>query len=285
MTEQETSQWSEIVRHALQKYYDLKSHGQPCAAPGAPLKPLVLQLAAEKGVEYPPPEFQNKKFSDFLMALPGAVLTQRRLGQDLLVVPAGRLDLFETSTQTTSETPNFRFRPDVFKAFTTILPGPDHRFWYVKDQDSFVEKTTDSASEEFVPVEFLTLEDSIRERQAFVDKLQLDTDTAKAIVATFSAHSGILGGFSAKIKELRLDRQWYQFRAEIVHKKLQAWAATHNIAFSPSWLEKKSRPVLQETISSRETNAFLAGLMQLGPEDAKRVLVPLDIVLKVLRRD
>ena len=59
MTEQETSQWSEIVRYALQKYYDLKSHGQPCAVPGAPLKPLVLQLAAEK-VEYPPPEFQNK---------------------------------------------------------------------------------------------------------------------------------------------------------------------------------------------------------------------------------
>lgn len=285
MTEQETLQWSEIVRQALQKYYDQKSHGQPCAAPGAPLKPLVLQLAAEKGVEYPPLEFKNKKFSDFLMALPRAVLTQRRLGQDLLVVPAGRFDLFETPTEVTSESPNFRFRPDVFKAFTTILPDPRKRFWYVKVEDVFVEKSSDTADEALVPVESSTLEGSIKERQVFVDKLQLDPDTAKAIISTFSAPSGVLGSFSAKVKELRLDRQWHQFRTEIVHRKLQAWAAAHNIVFSPSWLEKQSKHVSQETISSRETNAFLAGLMQLGPEDAKRVLVPLDIVLKVLRRE
>lgn len=282
MTELEISQWSEVVCQALQKYYDQKSGGQPRAVPGAPLKPLVLQLAAEKGITYPPIEFQNKKFSDFLMALPTAALTYRRPGQDLLVVPAGRSDLFGVPTEANSEVSSIRFRNDVFKAFTTIFSDPCRRFWYVKAEDAFVEKSNDEASEALVPVEASTFENLIKERQVFVDKLQLDQETAKAVI---SASSGALGSFSAKVKELRLDRQWHQFRAEIVYGKLQAWAAAHNIAFSPSWLEKHSKHVSQETISSRETNAFLAGLMQLGPEDAKRVLVPLDIVLKVLRRE
>lgn len=284
MTEQDATQWAEIVRQALQKYYDLKSNGQPRAIPGAPLKPLVAKLAAEQGLTYPPLKFQNKKFSDFLQALPTAVLTQRRLGQDLLVVPAGRFDLLDASAEATSETPIVVFRSDVFKAFTKIHSEPNRRFWYSKSKDAFVEGSSDIVDETLVSVELETLDSSIEERQKFVEELKLDPDTTQGLLSTLSRSIGALGLFSSKVKELRLERHWHQFRAESVHRKLQAWAMRHDVAFNPDWLETHKH-VTQETVSARETNAFLAGLMQLGPEDAKRVLVPLDIVLKVLRRE
>ncbi len=284
MTEQEATLWAEIVRQALQKHYDLKSNGQPRAIPGAPLKPLVTKLAAEQGFTYPPFEFQNKKFSDFLQALPGAVLTQRRLGQDLLVVPAGRFDLLDASAQVISETPIAVLRSDVFKAFTKIHSEPNRRFWYSITEDAFIDGSSDVVDNTLVPVELETLDSSIEERKKFVEELKLDPDTTNSLLSTLSGSIGALGLFSSKVKELRLERHWHQFRAGSVHRKLQAWATKHGVAFNPDWLETH-KPMAQETVSARETNAFLAGLMQLGPEDAKRVLVPLDIVLKVLRRE
>ena len=282
MTEQEISQWADIVRQALQKYFDQKSHGQPRAVPGAPLKPLVQKLAEEQSLSYPPLEFQNKKFSDFLQALPTAVLTQRRLGQDLLVVPTGRVDLLQAPAETTSDTSNIIFRSDVFKAFTKINLAPSGQFWYSKTENAFVERSPDTVDATLMPVEPETLESAINERRKFVDELGLDKATSANLLSTLANDSiGALGLFSAKVKELRLERQWHKFRSENVLQKLQAWATKQNIEFNPGWLEKHKQ-VPQEAVSSRETNAFLAGLMKLGAEDAKRVLVPLDIVLKVL---
>lgn len=284
MTAHELSKWTEIVHHALQSYFDLKSHGEPRAVPGAPLKPLVMKLAAEQGLIYPPPDFQNKKFSDFLQALPEAVITQRRSGQDLLVAPAGRLDLFDASADMKSEIQSLVFRPDVFKAFTKIQAEPGRRFWYSKSEDAFVEGQSDTIDANLIPVESSTQQTALEERQGFTHEMKLDGDTASELLSTLSDPIGAMGRFSAKVKELRLERQWHQFRADRVKRNLQAWASVHNIAFSTDWLEIQ-KPLTQDSVSSRETNAFLAGLMHLGPEDAKRVLVPLDIVLKVLRRE
>ncbi|MFZ2308513.1 MAG: hypothetical protein WAW34_14365 [Rhodoferax sp.] len=284
MSEQEISRWTEIVRQALQRYFDQKSHGQPSAVPGAPLKPLVLKLAAEQGLTYPPLEFQNKKFSDFLQALPEAIVTHRRLGQDLLVAPTGRFDLFDVPAEAASETQSVVFRPDVFKAFTKIHSEPNKKFWYSKIEGAFVERPSDTVDETLVSVDEGTLNNSFEERQAFVKELKLDPDTTSGLLSTLSDPTGALGRFSAKVKELHLERQWHQFRAKNVRRKLQEWAATNGITFNPGWLEQHKHVPL-DTVSARETNAFLAGLMQLGPEDAKRVLVPLDIVLKVLRRE
>lgn len=284
MTAQELSQWTEIVHKALQSYFDLKSHGEPRAVPGAPLKPLVMKLAAAHGLIYPPPEFENKKFSDFLQALPDVIVTQRRSGQDLLVAPAGRLDLFDASAELKSDTQSVVFRPDVFKAFTKIHTEPDRRFWYAKSEDAFVEGQSDASDANLLPVESSTQQTAIEERQAFTQQLKLDDNTARDLLSTLSDPVGAMGRFSAKVKELRLERQWHQFRAKRVHRSLQEWASAHNIAFSANWLKTQIHPT-PDNVSSRETNAFLAGLMHLGPEDAKRVLVPLDIVLKVLRRE
>ena len=284
MTAQELSQWTEIVHQALQGYFDLKSQGEPRAVPGAPLKPLVMKHAAAQGLIYPPPEFQNKKFSDFLQALPGAVITQRRSGQDLLVAPAGRPDLFDASAELKSDIQSVVFRPDVFKAFTKIHAESGRRFWYSKSEDAFVEGHSDTIETNLVPVESSTQQTALEERRAFTQKLKLDDNTANDLLSTLSDPTGAMGRFSAKVKELRLERHWHQFRAERVHRNLQAWASAHNIAFSANWLETQ-KPPTQDNVSSRETNAFLAGLMHLGPDDAKRVLVPLDIVLKVLRRE
>lgn len=284
MTAQELSKWTEIVHQALQSYFDLKSHGEPRAVPGAPLKPLVMKLAAERGLIYPPPDFQNKKFSDFLQALPEAVITQRRSGQDLLVAPAGRLDLFDASAEMKSEIQSFVLRPDVFKAFTKIQTEPGRRFWYSKSEDTFVEGQSDTVDANLVSVESITQKTALEERQTFTQELKLDGNTANELLSTLSDPIVAMGRFSAKVKELRLERQWHHFRAEHVHRNLQAWASAHSIAFNSNWLETH-KPPTQDNVSSRETNAFLAGLMHLGPEDAKRVLVPLDIVLKVLRRE
>ena len=95
-----------------------------------------------------------------------------------------------------------------------------------------------------------------------------------------------LGAFSRVVKELHLERAWHVFRVERLVQKIDAWTKFAGIERNPAW-ESGVRSVKSEsdTITARETNAFLAGLMQLGPEDAKRIMVPLDIVLKLIRRD
>ena len=106
------------------------------------------------------------------------------------------------------------------------------------------------------------------------------------LVGTLVPPESALGSFSQAVKDLHLERSWHVFRFERVGQRVKDWASSKQLEWKPGWTSSSRSIALESSaINSRQTNAFLAGLMQLGPDDAKRVLVPLDIVLKLIRRD
>ena len=284
MTLQET--WAPVVQAALDEYLSRKSGVESMAVPVAPLKPLVMRYAEQMGFVFPPQGYERLKFVDFLDFFPSVIRIRRRPGQDALVVRAANADLLdhlvlEKSTSVTKREV-VAFRSDVFNAFTKILPS-EQCYWYSIESDEFSIDGANASQQSFVRVPSLTLEEAISERRDFAGTAIANRD---ALLDALGTPTAPLGAFSRVVKELHLERAWHVFRVERLVQKIDAWTKFAGIERNPAW-ESGVRSVKSEsdTITARETNAFLAGLMQLGPEDAKRIMVPLDIVLKLIRRD
>jgi hypothetical protein len=278
--------WAPVVTAAFNDYLTNKSGGRVTAIPAAPLKPLVARRAAEVGLQFPPEGYENRKFVEFLDSVPSAVSTRRRAGQDVLVAPTDRQDLLDVDValQTESNRDRSALRGDVFRAFTKI-PRAGRQHWYSRAQDAFIELDAAHSDPSLIPVPSETIEGALADRTSFADSLPDDIRRSPLIEA-LREPSTALGDFTRKVKELRLERAWHMFRLNRLSQKVRTWGAEHQVEWSPSWTDiNVSQAPDAAMVSARETNSFLAGLMQLGPEDAKRVLVPLDIVLKLMRRD
>lgn len=230
--------------------------------------------------------YENRKFVEFLDAVPTAVATRRRAGQDVLVALADQPDLLNIEIAPSPEPRRKRsaLRGDLFRAFTTIPPS-GRRYWYSRIEDCFTELDADQNDPALVPVPSETIGGALADRADFAAALA-EQSVRNSLVAALKDPSSALGNFARQVKELHLERAWHVFRLGRLTDKVRAWAAEHRVEWNPSWSDvEKSSAGDAATVSSRETNSFLSGLMRLGPEDAKRVLVPLDIVLRLMRRD
>lgn len=281
--------WAPIVQAALDEYLNKKSKAKSAVVPAAPLKPLLVRQSERAGIAFPPEGYEHLKFADFLDMFPSVVQTRRRPGQDVLVVKAEDVELLEGFVQFDSDQPHGKcervaFRSDVFRAFTKLLPS-GQCFWYSKSTDDFVEGEVGSVDPSLVQLAIYTLENAISERRDFANTIENTTQKDILLGATNDSLAP-LRAFSQAVKELHVEREWHNFRFDRLERRIRGWASTAQIDWNPAWTSK-AKPVRQGTviITARETNSFLAELMQLGPEDAKRVMVPLDIVLKLMRRD
>lgn len=286
MTLQET--WEPVVQSALDEYLSKKSSTEPMVVPAAPLKPLVVRHAQKMGLAFPPQGHERLKFIDFLDLFPLVIRTRRRPGQDALVVKAANADLLEQLAKeepiSATKQEHVSFRSDVFNAFTKILP-PGQCYWYSKATDKFLPNGASADKQSLVQVPSLTLEEALTERRDFAATAAA-AECREELLGALKGPGGQLGAFSHMVKAQHLERAWHVFRVDRVAQRIDAWAKSSGITRSGAW-EGGARSVSPESdvITARETNAFLAGLMQLGPDDAKRVMVPLDIVLKLMRRD
>lgn len=258
-------------------------------APAAPLKPLLLRRAEQAGLSYPPAGMERTKFAEFLDLFPAVVSLKRRLGQDMLVTIAG--DEAALQTMVADEAPDStgksslrRLRPDVFKAFTR-LPPVGHVYAYTKTSDRFTEIDQNiEAHTEMIRVPALTLDAALAERREFTDNLP-ETSAQVALLAALQDDLSPLGAFGQAVKQYGLGQHWHEFRMGRLLKSIQEWADENGLIWNPAWVGNfpaSAKPA--NAFTSREANTFLAGMMQLSPEDAQRVMVPLDIVLKLLRQ-
>ncbi len=280
--------WAPIVRAALDDYLRKKSAASPIAVPAAPLKPLIARYAEQSGLVFPPAGYERFKFVDFLALFPSVIKIQRRPGQDALVVTAERADLFADFAQDDARPVNATrarvLRSDVFQAFTKIQPRGQH-YWYSKVSDEFLATDVNRRGQSLVPVPVNTIEDALAERGDFVSTIA-DADQQRELRGVLSEPSSSLGAFSQLIKELHLEQSWHVFRFDRLVQRIKDWTVSERLEWNDDWTGRgRLTEQEQDTVTARETNAFLAGLMRLGPEDAKRVMVPLDIVLKLMRRD
>lgn len=285
MLVQNEKQWAEVLRAALAEYLEKK---RSSVAPAAPLKPLLLRRAEQAGLSYPPVGMERTKFADFLALFPAVVSLKRRLGQDVLVSVAGDEAALQTiaadeGPDSKGRAPLRRLRSDVFKAFTR-LPPVGRVYTYVKTSDRFTEIDQSIESRaDMIHVPAQTLDAALAERREFTENLP-ETSSRVALSAALQADSP-LGAFGQAVKEHSLGQHWHEFRMERLLKNIQAWADENGLSWNPDWmgnLPASQKPA--NAFTSREANTFLAGMMQLSPEDAQRVMVPLDIVLKLLRQ-
>lgn len=285
MTLQDT--WAPIVQAALDEYLSKKMITEPVAIPAAPLKPLIVRHAEQLGLAFPPPGYERLKFVDFLDLFPSVVKARRRPGQDSLVVKAANAYVLDQVVSNDLGVSNNRehvaFRPDIFDAFTKVLPIGKF-YWYSRDGDEFLAREPGTAKHSLVQIPVVTIEDAFSERRDFANTVP---EHREALFAALDTQEYPLRAFSDAVKTRHLDRAWHLFRVDRLTKKINDWAEAAGVERNPAWEKNGARSIKPESnaITARETNAFLAGLMQLGPEDAKRVMVPLDIVLKLTRRD
>lgn len=293
MLSQDEKQWAKLLQEALAEYMSRKqgtaSTPAIAAAPAAPLKPLLVRRAELAGLKYPPAGLEHLKFAEFLALFPSVVRLKRRLGQDMLVATAEKAAVLQAeatdeAVYPADKTVCQRLRQDIFKAFTRLLTT-GRVYVYTVANDRFTEVDEAGVGDaEAIRVPTQTLDAALSERRDFASGVA-DANACAALLAALATGSSPLGAFGQAVKQHGLGHLWHDFRMERMRQRIQEWASSAGLVWNPAWLGGMPAGVRQADIfTAREANAFLAGMMQLGPKETQRVMVPLDIVLKLLRR-
>jgi hypothetical protein len=274
--------WKQIVAEALA--VGLKTSNGP--VPGAKLRQLILKVAKKRDLTYPPSGHEQESFGDFLKQFESIALVRRREGRDLLVAPADMPQLLADAP----ESGVARLREDIFEAFTRIPRGlPPSEPWYVVSDDTVVWllPTELSGSGELVKIPAATLELELSERKSFIQSVDLSEDVRNRIAGSLDAHSG-LGSFSKLIKAHGLSQMWHRHRFQSVVRRIRAWCATAGIPWREDWVlsgdaSKPSTSTGDELPTANQRHIFERLVQSLNDEDLRRISVPLDIVIKLIR--
>lgn len=274
--------WQEIIRQALERGIEI-SKG---AVPGAKLRQIIAKLAPQFGETYPPPESENEKFRDFLGRFNSLLTILPRDGQDILVAPADKPELLSRSG-----TAQAQIRDDIFEALTTIPKGtPPSAPWYKQDRDEIIWAKDGEleASPTLVKMPTPNLEQLLDYRREFATLPEIDPQVREELLSTLQVHSA-LGAFSKILKENGLAHKWHYFQFRILVSHLRHWCAETHVEWREDWIQSR-RDQGAESVSlnlkemldqQHRIEGFLGAL---SAEDIKRISVPLDIVLKHLKK-
>jgi hypothetical protein len=274
--------WEQIVADALK--VGLKNLSGP--VPGAKLRELIVKTAHSRDLEYPPTGHEQESFGDFLKHFDSIVIVRRRKGRDLLAAPADMPQLLAEAT----ENDETRLREDIFEAFTRIPRGvPPAEPWYAVSDDKIVWllPTELSGSGELVKILPATLEQELSERKTFIQSADIALETKGQIATSFDAHSA-LGSFSKLVKAHGLAQIWHRHRFQTVVRRIRAWCAATGVPWREEWVSSSDGsklPILAraDMQSKNQRYLFERFVENLTEEDLRRILVPLDIVLKVIK--
>jgi hypothetical protein len=269
--------WVDIIKKALSNI--IESTGK--AVPGAKLRSEVAKVAADWGVAFPPDEMT--RFSSFVESFENDFIVLRRPGSDVLVAPADRAELFAASA--TAPNINYsRMRQDIFEAITTILPTERGVPYYAPEDDSVSwVKQDEKPSKETIVFPTTTLEEEVALRKEFSDQVD-SPGTAKEEIAKALDSSAPLRGFTEVTHAHGLNKQWHFFRLRSLSAKLRDWSVRNAVSWQVGWVNIRepktvaASPQLQ-TASSRTHLAEI--LSRVSEEDLSRIVVPLDVVLKI----
>jgi len=183
-----------------------------------------------------------------------------------------------------------RLREDIFEAFTRIPRGlPPSEPWYVVSDDTVVWllPTELSGSGELVKIPAATLELELGERKSFIQSADLAEDVRNRIAGSLDTHSG-LGSFSKLIKAHGLSQMWHRHRFQAVVRRIRAWCTGAGVPWREEWVSssdasKPSTPIGNELPVVSQRHLFERLVQSLSDEDLRRISVPLDIVIKLIR--
>ena len=274
--------WKQIVVEALA--VGLKTSAGP--VPGAKLRQLILKAAKRRDLNYPPTGHEQESFGDFLKHFESIALVRRREGRDLVVAPADMPQLLADAPESGAT----RLREDIFEAFTRIPRGlPPSEPWYVLSDDTVVWllPTELSGSGELVKIPAATLELELGERKSFIQSVDLAEDVKNLIAGSLDTHSG-LGSFSKLIKTHGLSQNWHRHRFQAVVRRIRAWCTATGVPWREGWVSssdasKRLAPIGDDLPGTNQRQLFERLVQSLSEEDLRRISVPLDIVIKLIR--
>ena len=274
--------WKNIVSEALELGLQ-SSHGP---VPGAKLRQLIAKVAKKRDLTYPPSGHYQESFGEFLRHFESIALVRRREGRDLVVAPADRPQLLADATESGAA----RVREDIFEAFTRIPHGlPPTEPWYQVSDDRimWLRPTELSGTGELVKIPAATLDLELGERKSFIQSLDVAEEVKTGIAESLDAHSG-LGSFSKRIKAHGLSQIWHRHRFEAVVRRIRLWCAGAGVPWREEWVSSSnaSKPSIPASNSKRAANQhqlFERIAQSLTDEDLRRISVPLDIVIRLIR--
>jgi len=275
--------WKDVLLTALDRG---KATGSS-ALPGSKLRGLVVEVARERALGFPPPEFEGQKFGRFLAHFKdrGCIVIRTRDGQDVLVAPSDEperlVDVPGDGQQATG------LRHDLFSAFSTV--SSQHAF-YRKSDDKFVWLPQEEAVPDgYVPVPAITFglltERCIRFGQ------QLSSEERKVKLEEALRQPRPIAAFTAAVRDLKLQSQWHAFRVREILDRVTAWADAQHIAFQSSWITNSvdgKRPesdvATAVAVSKDRRSHWLQLIQMMSDDDLSRVMMPMEIAAKLLGR-
>jgi hypothetical protein len=274
--------WKEVLLAALERG---KGDGAS-AISGSKLRGLIANVARERNLEFPPLEFARQKFAKFLSHFEdsGCIVIRVREGQDVLVAPSDEPERLVVVPGSAEQATGLRH--DLFSAFSTVST---QRAFYRKDDDRFVWFPKETMpSPEHVAVPEVTFEGLAQDCAAFANTIS--SVEQKAIFEDALAQPRSLTAFTAAVRELRLQSHWHSFRVKQLLERIGNWADAKGIAFQSSWItnsvdgkQKASPEAGTNLASSKERRSqWLQMIQALSDNDLSRVMVPMDIVAKLL---
>lgn len=278
----QTDVWVDIVTEALQKGL-LLSTG---AVPGAKLRELIADSAKKRGQVYPPAENPNEKFGEFLKRFDSLLIVWRREGQDFLVAPVDKPELL-ADVQAARPA---RLRDDIFEAFTRVpRENPPKYPWYDTESDTVKWFVVDESQPipQLVKMPSPSQSEEVEEKRTFANSPEL-ADHKDSLLSTLSDHSA-LWAFSKVIKERGLGRKWHLYRFQLIVRRLKQWCASEHVEWRDEWIGQAPPRVIwtkfgqTADIPRDQRKLFEKVIEMLGEDDLRRISVPLDIVLKLIK--
>jgi hypothetical protein len=269
--------WREILREAVAENGDQ-------ASIGTHFRSAVNGAAAKRGLRFPPDAEPDLKFIQLLQRYPDVVTVMRRPGQDFLVAPAGRSDLFAHGVQGRL----FGIRKDLFEAFSVISDSP-HYFEKVSDRVIWRKPEADALPESWVTIPPVTLDHEIQLRRDFAESLSEQAAARSVLLKSLDGAALPLQSFGKAVRDVGVQREWHTFRTERLVERIQRWAKDAGIAWKDAWLTEgptdrtwNRESELSAQMPQSERDALHVLFSGLDAADIQRIAIPLDLVLKAI---
>jgi hypothetical protein len=256
-------EWRDIVQEAVNS--EVAKRGG--SVPGSTLKIAILRLAGR--------EVPSGKFADFLKQFSDIISIIHRQGQDILVIPKENVFLPNKDGDV------LNIRHDMYKAFAFV---DDTKTAYYNRELKYIEwfsANEKPVGSQFVPIPPRTVEAEIKVREQFANTINQD-EGEQLLFALTTVNR--LGAFSTKLRELNLFQEWLSYRSKELLERIRRWASENSVYWDDSWIQSRTENVLSPfVIQDIENNKLAAALAGLGKEDMSRIVIPLDLVLKLLK--
>lgn len=271
--------WRDIVRGAL------RLHDGEGPILGTHFRQLVEESAKEEGLTFPPEEEPELRFGELLKRFPDVVLRLTRSGMDMLIAPAERPELLVPDHSNDQVT--YLIRPDLFNAVTRV--EPPKRPWYDPEEDVVIWREVEApppSTGDLIPIPSPSTAQEVELRRAWVDSLGTD---ASPLLLEALGNETPLASFHAVVRAKQLGRRWHEHRIQHLLQRLREWAEEYDLDWQEDWVltrgELRRRGNDDPDQWDRDAIEHFAGVLgSLSPDEWSRIHIPLDLVLKMVRR-